>query len=118
MTYECRIERDSITRYGERLITVVCTFPRIILAEANTHRMFSRSSASSRAIPVARQIQKLKEDPFVPFYWGKNQKGMQANEELTENLQAEARAVWLSVFDEPSRVCREDDGARRAQAAQ
>lgn len=93
--YECRIERDSITRYGERLVTLVCTLPRIVLAELNTHRVFSRSSASSRAIPVARQIQKLKDDPFVPFYWGKNQKGMKADEELTENLQAEARAVWL-----------------------
>lgn len=93
--YECRIERDSINLYGERLVTVVIELPRIILAELNTHRLFSRSSASSRAIPVQKQIQKLKEDPFVPFYWGKNQKGMQATEELTPELQEQARALWL-----------------------
>lgn len=93
--YECRVERDSITRYGERLITVVLTLPRIVLAELNTHRVFSRSSASSRAIPVQRQIDKLKKDPFIPFYWGKNQKGMQADEELTPDLIDQARAIWV-----------------------
>ncbi len=93
--YECRVERDSVTIYGERLITVVLTLPRIVLAELNTHRVFSRSSASSRAIPVQRQIDRLKKDPFVPFYWGKNQKGMQANEELTPDLIEQAKALWL-----------------------
>lgn len=97
--YECRVERDSVTVYGERLITIVLTLPRIVLAELNTHRVFTRSSASSRAIPVARQIAKLKEDPFVPFYWGKNQKGMQANEELTPELQEQAQQVWLESRD-------------------
>ncbi len=93
--YECRVERDSITRYGERLVTVVLTLPRIVLAELNTHRVFSRSSASSRAIPVQRQIDKLKKDPFIPFYWGKNQKGMQADQELTPDLIDSARAIWV-----------------------
>lgn len=94
MSYEARIERDSITQYGERLITAVCTFPRIVLAEANTHRMFSRSSASSRAIPVEKQISRLRSDPFYPVYWGKNQKGMQADEELTADQILAAMAVW------------------------
>jgi len=92
--YEARIERDSITQYGERLTTVVCTLPRIVLAELNTHRVFSRSSASSRAIPVQKQIERLQADPFIPVYWGKNQKGMQADEELTQDLIAEAELLW------------------------
>lgn len=92
--FECRIERDSITSYGERLTTFVGTFPRFILAEGNTHKMFSRSSASSRAIPVKTQLARLEKDPFYPIYWGKNQKGMAADEELSEEEIAQARGIW------------------------
>lgn len=92
--YECRIERDSITEHGERLVSIVGTFPRFILAEVNTHRMFTRSSASSRAIPVEKQLKRLANDPFYPVYWGKNQKGMQASEELTDEEILLARRIW------------------------
>lgn len=92
--YECRIEKDSITQYGERLTTFVGTFPRIVLAELNTHRMLSRSSASSRAIPVETQIRRLKEDNFYPVHWGKNQKGMQADQELSEGEVIAAQKIW------------------------
>jgi thymidylate synthase ThyX len=63
---------------GVRLVTMRATFPRFILAEFNTHRMFSRNSASSRAIPVKRQIELVRESPFVPQQWPENQSGMQA----------------------------------------
>lgn len=62
------------------------TIPRIVLAEFNTHRMFSRNSASSRAIPVEKMLKRVQEDPFVPVFWGKNQKGMQAAEELSDEI--------------------------------
>jgi thymidylate synthase ThyX len=92
--YEARIERDSITQYGERLTTFVGTFPRIVLAEFNTHRIFSRSSASSRAIPPKKQIERLYNDLFEPV-WGKEKKGMQASEEvLTLDEIARARDTW------------------------
>ena len=97
--YEARVEKDSITSYGERLITVVATLPRIVLAELNTHRMLSRSSASSRAIPVEKQIERLKNDPFMPVYWGKNQKGMQADEELSAEAIISADIMWLQARD-------------------
>lgn len=85
MSYECRIEKDSINQWGQRLTTFEVTFPRMVLAEFNTHRVLSRNSASSRAIPVEKQIAKIENDLFLPvFYWGKNQKGMQADQELTE----------------------------------
>ena len=70
------------------------TFPRIVLAEFNTHRMFSRNSASSRAIPVEKQIQKIEQDPFIPIYWGKNQKGMSADVELNEQEISNAKSWW------------------------
>lgn len=92
--YECRVECDSVTLHGERLTTLVMTLPRIMLAELNTHRILSKSSASSRAIPVKTQIERLRSDPFYPVYWGKNEKGMQANQELSADEVARASAVW------------------------
>jgi hypothetical protein len=97
--YECRVERDSITEYGERLTTFVVTLPRIVLAELNTHKMLSKSSASSRAIPVERQIARLREDPFLPVHWGKNQKGMQAEQELTADEISAATSIWRTAAD-------------------
>jgi thymidylate synthase ThyX len=42
-------------------------------------------------------IKKVQDDPFIPIYWGKNQKGMQANEELSDDLQRLAEAKWLKA---------------------
>jgi hypothetical protein len=46
-----------------------------------THRVFSRNASSSRAIPVQKQIDMIREDTAMPSHWGKNQSGMQAQEE-------------------------------------
>lgn len=48
---KAEIIADSINQYGNRITSFVITFPRIVLAEFNTHRALSRNSASSRAIP-------------------------------------------------------------------
>ncbi len=48
---EARVVADSISPEDVRLISVEVTMARYVLAELNTHRMFSRNSASSRAIP-------------------------------------------------------------------
>lgn len=62
-------------------------------------RIFSRNSASSRAIPVEKQIVRLMDDPFFPVYWGKNQKGMQADVELDEAEQKLCRDNWIIARD-------------------
>ena len=46
-----RIILDSISPEGYRLTTMEVTLHRFVLAEFNTARVFSRNSASSRAIP-------------------------------------------------------------------
>lgn len=79
MSFAAKILADSLSPDGVRLTTFQTTFPRSILAEFNTHRMFSRNSASSRAIPVEKMIKMVMENPYVPPSWGKNQKGMQAD---------------------------------------
>lgn len=66
------------------LITMHCRYPRIIHAEVMTHRVFSRNARSSRAVPVRKMLEEVRNDPFVPWHWGKNQAGMQAGEECNE----------------------------------
>ncbi len=63
------------------LSTLLLRYPRWVHAELMTHRVFSRNSASSRAIPVAKLLRDVIENPAVPLYWGKNERGMQASEE-------------------------------------
>lgn len=68
---------DSKNEFGDRITSMVVTFPRFILAELNTHRAFSRNSASSRAIPFKKMLKSVQENPFVPCAWQKDHKGMQ-----------------------------------------
>lgn len=83
---------DSISAEGHRITTLEIEYPRFILAEVNTHRMLSRNTASSRAIPTKKLHQLIKENPAMPVYWGKNQPGMKAKEEI-EFIGA-AKCVW------------------------
>jgi len=99
MAYNAKVLCDSLSPDGVRLITMEVTFARCVLAEINTHRAFSRNSASSRAIPIAKMLQRVQDDPFIPIYWGRNQSGMQANEELTPEAQALALEQWLLARD-------------------
>jgi hypothetical protein len=102
MGTSAKIILDSLhPERSSRLTTMEITFPRFILAEFNTHRAFSRNSASSRAIPVARQIERVRQDPFVPSDWPVNQAGMSASEVLADELdRAEAGRQWLRARDE------------------
>lgn len=103
MAYSAKIVADSISQSGHRLTTMQVTFPRMVLAEFNTHRMFSRNSASSRAIPVTKQLELIKNDPVLPVYWGANQAGMQANTELEGAAQDQAREEWLAACQDTIR---------------
>jgi thymidylate synthase ThyX len=82
---EAKVIADSISPQGDRLTTFILTFPRIILSEFNTHRMFSRNSASSRAIPFEKMVKSVENNPFIPIAWQKDHKGMQGTEYFTDN---------------------------------
>ena len=84
MAYNCEILADSINQQGDRITTMKITFPRMMLAELNTHRMFSRNSASSRAIPFKKMVKMVEENPFIPIAWQKSHSGMQGTEYFTE----------------------------------
>ncbi len=79
-----KVVADSINQYGSRITSIVVTLPRIILAEANTHRMLSRNSASSRAIPFKKMVRSVKENPFIPMAWQKDHSGMQGSVYLSK----------------------------------
>lgn len=85
---------DSISEKGHRLTTLEVRMHRFVLAEFNTHRVFSRNSASSRAIPVVKQINKILMDPALPVHWGAEQKGMQSGDALDELAQKKAIETW------------------------
>jgi thymidylate synthase ThyX len=100
MGYDAKILADSISPAGHRLTTFEVTFPRIVLAEFNTHRMLSRNSASSRAIPVEKRIAQVEADPFVPAAFGKNQKGMQAEAVLAHEDSVLADRTWREAMQD------------------
>lgn len=99
---------SSISNAGVRLDTLQVRFPKFILAEFNTHRVFSRNASSSRAIPVERMIEDILADTVIPKHWGKNKPGMQADEENEESVYYEfedsfaflsREAAWLQARD-------------------
>jgi len=75
--------------------------PRLVLAEFNTHRAFSRNSASSRAIPVERQLAKVREDPFIPVRFPVNKPGMSADDYVSpgEDGYDSLVGAWLEARD-------------------
>lgn len=85
---------DSISEQGHRLVTMEVKMHRFILAEMNTHRVFSRNSASSRAIPYHKIRNRVVDDPALPVHWGAEQKGMQSGEALTESDLVVAKMDW------------------------
>lgn len=100
MSYSVTILQDSISPGDIRLTTMEVTLPRIVLAEFNTHRVFSRNSASSRAIPVKKSIEMVREDPFIPEVFAQNQPGMQGNNPLESNDAEQARKVWHQALED------------------
>jgi hypothetical protein len=90
---------DSLSPQGCRLTSLLITFPRIILSELNTHRMLSKNSASSRAIPFKKMVEMVKTNPFIPIAWQKEHKGMQGTEYFSEEESIHNRLMWLDSRD-------------------
>jgi thymidylate synthase ThyX len=103
MAFVAKVLADSVSPAGRRLTTLEATFPRFVLAEFNTHRVFSRNSASSRAIPIAKQLRRVLEDPYVPVEFGSNQPGMQAGPPLEGEARELAEREWLLARDDAVR---------------
>ena len=95
-----KVIADSVCPQGVRMTTMEIEYPRFILAELNTHRMLSKNSASSRAIPVKAMHEFIKANPAIPVSWGKNQPGMKANEDVGSTVALEAEQIWNRAKDD------------------
>lgn len=85
---------------GDRLTTFLLgNFPKCLLAELNTHRMLSKNAASSRAMPIAKLIEQVQKNPFIP-QWTTHAKGMVGIDDLNDNDRRRATCQWLQVRDE------------------
>lgn len=82
-----------------RLITLEVEMHRFILAQNNTHKAQSRNIQSSRAIPVLRQLEQIANDPAMPVFYGKNQSGMVAEEELSPEDIEQCKKIILWMRD-------------------
>jgi len=86
---------DSVNPDGQRLTTMEWTYPRFIHSEIMTHRKLSRNSASSRAIPLMKMIDRIRTNPVFQIHIGRNQAGMQAHEEVGIEEQIAYGNDWL-----------------------
>lgn len=96
MTVRATVVADTEMN-SARITTIEIYCPRVILAEINTHRILTKSVASSRAIPVKKRIANVKADPYMPVF-GKNKKGMQQDETLDTVTQAQAGQIWCGAM--------------------
>lgn len=81
---EAKVIDDSVSPSGVRLTTLQLKYPRFIHGEFMTHRVFSRNASSSRAIPIAKMIEQVRNDPAMPIEWGMNKPGMQAGDPIDD----------------------------------
>lgn len=87
------------TSVGSRLTTFLLVYPRFIHSELMTHRVFSRNAASSRAIPIKKMVETIRQAPAEPVEWGSNKPGMQAGEVLEPQNEVRARALWVDATE-------------------
>jgi len=84
---------------GTALYTVHARYPRPIHGEVLTHRVMERNGRSSRAVPIKTMLEEVRNDPFVPWHLGKNQRGMVAGESFSPEMIKELQAAWLVARD-------------------
>lgn len=92
-----KVIADSINEHGVRLTTFEARFWRPVLAEFNTHCVLSRNSASSRAIPLEKMLDRVYSNPAEPLVWAAEQKGMQGGDEVSRPVRESAEDVWRAA---------------------
>jgi hypothetical protein len=97
--FEVKVILHSQAPCGKKLMTLASTFPRVILAEVNTHRDRARNAASSRAIPFLKMSESVMANPFIPLVWGGEQSGMQTAGPIPERMNDAAQAIWLDTLE-------------------
>lgn len=91
---KARIVADSMNSTGDRVTSFEVVTHRFTLAEWNTHCLFARNSASSRAIPFARQLEKFMSTPAYPVEWPSEKPGMSGGTALEGQDLKDAVDLW------------------------
>ena len=94
---EAKVIADSLSPHGQRVTTLEVNMHRFVLAEFNTHRVFSRNSASSRAIPVPKRIEDFTERPAFSLNLPAEQAGMQGGTDLEGNARTRAQSFLTDL---------------------
>lgn len=94
---DVKIVADSLNEKN-RLTTFELIYPRYIHAQMLTHRVFSRNTASSRAIPTSKLIEAVQKNPVIPKEWGANQSGMQSYKTIGIEEMREADSLWMGAL--------------------
>jgi len=82
--------------YPKPLVTFELRYWKAIHGEFMTHRVLSRNASSSRAVPVARLLEEVR-DPRLradPIHWGAEQRGMQSGEQLDDDRLELVKTTW------------------------
>lgn len=88
-----KVVEYSVSETGQEIVTYELEYPRFIHGELMTHRVLSRNAMSSRAVPIEKMMEQVKNNPAMPIEWGINQKGMQAKEVYEKGTSKYRRAV-------------------------
>jgi hypothetical protein len=86
---------------SKELLTFELEYPRIILAELNTHCMLPKNSMSSRAVPSKKMVEQVRTNPAMPVRFGKNQAGM--SDTGVEHV-GNGRELWKIASETMARV--------------
>ena len=90
MEYFAKVVKDSRNyETKSRLTTIHVRLPWYITPELLRHRQFSFSSRSTRAVPIKQMLREITNWPTFPPHLGKNKRGMQAGEEISEEMRQE-----------------------------
>lgn len=76
-----------------RVTTVKVRLPRFLLPELSTHDLISKSTESSRAVPVKTKIKQLETQYWIPEFRS-NKRGMQAGDTLDDVMLLGAEELY------------------------
>lgn len=80
-----------------RVTTFELEYPRYIHSEVMTHRVFSRNASSSRAIPIEKMIEQVKDNTVIPM-WTCNKAGMQGDLVTNGRRISKANTAWVTAL--------------------
>ena len=98
MAIKVEFIQGSINAYtNQRITTLVLEYPRIIHSQLMTHRVFTRNSSSTRAIPIKTSVQQIKDNP-AKYLWTYNKAGMSGMDVTDPKELIDINNYWFFVM--------------------